>query len=98
MLNRRDGLALANGTRIYIGAITKGFVIPENINALDPFLIGTLAVGIAPGALNQITFAPAPLYGKVLQEDAFVALVRFDVWNTDRPDPLEVTSCIELWS
>jgi hypothetical protein len=101
MLNRRDGLAFANGTRIYIVAITEGFVIPEDINTLigiGPFLIGALAVGLAPGVANNIHFEPQPLYGKVLQEDAFVALVRFDAWNTDRPDPLEVTSCIELWS
>jgi hypothetical protein len=100
MLNQRDGLAFASGTVIVVGAITEGFNI-ENADPIvlnNPFVIGVLAVGAAPGVANNITFAPGPLYGKILQEDAIVGLFSGDVWNTVPPDPLEVTSCIELWS
>jgi hypothetical protein len=89
MLNRRDGLAFANGTRIWVYVDgTTGFVGS----------LCTLAVGVAPGAANQISIEPGELYGRVLDIDSIVTLVRSDIWNTDMPDPLAVTSCIELWS
>jgi hypothetical protein len=89
MLNRSNGLAFANGTRIWV-----------YVNDLDELfgLLCTLYVG-APGAANQISIEPGVLYGRVLPNDAIVLLIRFDIWNTDiMPDPLDITSCIELWS
>jgi hypothetical protein len=87
MLNRRDGLAFANGTRIWV-------YVNDRVELFG--LLCTLYVG-APGAANQISIEPGQQYGRVLPNNAIVLLIRFDIWNTE-PDPLDVTSCIELWS